>query len=115
MAMVTGVGTGTGGSDPSNVLSFAVPQSVVGAPVPFSSPTAFTFTSTTGPLTSVTIATTATGLAGNANVSFNPISFSAISGLEVVPLPATLPLFASGLGALGLLGWRRKRTARAAA
>jgi len=26
-----------------------------------------------------------------------------------VPLPATLPLFASGLGALGLLGWRRKR------
>ena len=25
------------------------------------------------------------------------------------PLPATLPLFASGLGALGLLGWRRKR------
>jgi PEP-CTERM motif len=28
-----------------------------------------------------------------------------------VPLPATLPLFASGLGALGLLGWRRKRKA----
>ncbi len=27
------------------------------------------------------------------------------------PLPATLPLFASGLGALGLLGWRRKRKA----
>jgi hypothetical protein len=25
------------------------------------------------------------------------------------PLPPTLPLFASGLGALGLLGWRRKR------
>ena len=25
------------------------------------------------------------------------------------PLPATLPLFAAGLGALGLLGWRRKR------
>ena len=24
------------------------------------------------------------------------------------PLPAALPLFASGLGALGLLGWRRK-------
>jgi uncharacterized membrane protein len=27
------------------------------------------------------------------------------------PLPATLPLFATGLGALGLLGWRRKKTA----
>jgi hypothetical protein len=29
-----------------------------------------------------------------------------------IPLPATLPLFASGLGALGLLGWRRKRKSR---
>jgi hypothetical protein len=28
---------------------------------------------------------------------------------ETTPLPAALPLFASGLGALGLLGWRRKR------
>jgi len=27
------------------------------------------------------------------------------------PLPATLPLFATGLGALGLLGWFRKRKA----
>ena len=30
------------------------------------------------------------------------------------PLPAALPLFASGLGALGLLGWRKKRKASAA-
>ena len=29
----------------------------------------------------------------------------------VVPLPAALPLLASGLGAFGLFGWRRKRTA----
>ena len=27
----------------------------------------------------------------------------------IVPLPAALPLFAGGLGALGVLGWRRKR------
>ena len=27
----------------------------------------------------------------------------------VVPLPAALPLFGTGLGKLGFLGWRRKR------
>jgi hypothetical protein len=31
------------------------------------------------------------------------------SFLVATPLPAALPLFATGLGALGLLGWRRKR------
>jgi hypothetical protein len=31
------------------------------------------------------------------------------------PLPAALPLFATGLGGLGLLGWRRKRKAQAVA
>jgi hypothetical protein len=31
------------------------------------------------------------------------------------PVPAALPLFASGLGAMGLFGWRRKRKAQAAA
>ena len=32
-----------------------------------------------------------------------------------VPLPAALPLFATGLGMMGLLGWRRKRKAKVAA
>jgi hypothetical protein len=36
------------------------------------------------------------------------------SALVTTPLPTTLPLFATGLGALGLLGWRRKRKALAA-
>jgi hypothetical protein len=35
--------------------------------------------------------------------------------LTATPLPAALPLFATGLGALGLLGWRRKRKAQAVA
>jgi hypothetical protein len=35
-----------------------------------------------------------------------------LSGVAV-PLPGTLPLFATGLGALGLLGWRRQRKAAA--
>jgi hypothetical protein len=33
--------------------------------------------------------------------------------VNAVPMPATLPLFASGLVGLGLLGWRRKRKAQA--
>lgn len=32
-----------------------------------------------------------------------------------VPLPAALPLFGTGLGLMGLLGWRRKRKASAIA
>ena len=35
--------------------------------------------------------------------------------IGTTPLPAALPLFATGLGALGLLGWRRKRKAAAIA
>ena len=38
----------------------------------------------------------------------------ASTGLPGTPLPAAFPLFASGLGALGLLGWRRKRKNAAA-
>jgi hypothetical protein len=38
--------------------------------------------------------------------------FTTSGTLTPTPLPATLPLFATGLGALGLLGWRRKRKAR---
>ena len=39
------------------------------------------------------------------SATFTPVS--------QVPLPAALPIFATGLGALGLLGWRRKRKAAA--
>ena len=35
--------------------------------------------------------------------------------LTETPLPGALPLFATGIGALGLLGWRRKRKAQAVA
>ena len=31
------------------------------------------------------------------------------TNLSTTPIPPAFPLFASGLGALGLLGWRRKR------
>ena len=51
--------------------------------------------------------------------SFGPPGDIEISGLALVspppsvPLPGALPLFATGLGVLGLLGWRKKRKAAA--
>ena len=35
--------------------------------------------------------------------------------IDATPLPAALPLFATGIGGLGLLGWRRKRKAQVVA
>jgi hypothetical protein len=42
------------------------------------------------------------------------VDFSGGGPVSATPLPAALPLFATGLGALGLLGWRRKRKAASA-
>jgi hypothetical protein len=42
--------------------------------------------------------------AGTFNAAFS------VTGVAT-PLPGALPLFATGLGVLGLLGWRRKRAA----
>lgn len=35
--------------------------------------------------------------------------FWGLAPVETTPIPAALPLFATGLAALGLLGWSRKR------
>ncbi len=45
-----------------------------------------------------------------------PASFQSFTGgsLTETPLPAALPLLATGIGAMGLLGWRRKRKNAAA-
>jgi hypothetical protein len=41
--------------------------------------------------------------------SFEFANLTAYDPPTVTPLPAALPLFATGLGALGLLGWRTKK------
>lgn len=41
-------------------------------------------------------------------------SFTLNVGVAAIPLPAGLPLLAAGLGAIGLLGWRKKRSANTA-
>jgi hypothetical protein len=79
-------------------------------------------TSTTGSVAAKFIAGTATYAWGGLNIAPGAqfdISFSswnnATDSVATTPLPAALPLFASGIGALGLLGWRSKRKAQAAA
>ena len=50
------------------------------------------------------------------NGSSSESNITGITGnITATPLPATLPLFATGLGAMGLFGWRRKRKSQAAA
>ena len=49
------------------------------------------------------------------NIDGNTITFHVdnVSDLSQTPLPPALPLFATGLGVMGLLAWRRKRKAAA--
>ena len=54
------------------------------------------------------------GLIGpTANVGDLIISTDGSINAAATPLPAALPLFAGGLGTLGIIGWRRKRKALA--
>jgi hypothetical protein len=71
---------------------------------------ATTFVLTGADISSVTFSGNDFGVYGFAN---EPIDTLVLT--SATPLPAALPLFASGLGALGLLGWRRKRKAAALA
>ena len=68
-------------------------NSFTGAPTGFN--TAFTNVPTSGGLLSFT--------------DLSELLLSASSTGNETPLPAAFPLFAGGLGAMGLLGWRRKR------
>jgi hypothetical protein len=47
----------------------------------------------------------------NAGIYLDEVSVQPLN-VTTTPIPGALPLLASGLGALGLLGWRRKRKAR---
>ena len=49
----------------------------------------------------VAIGPTGQGITGSTSLEVDALA---------TPLPAALPLFASALGGLGLLGWRRKKT-----
>jgi len=48
-------------------------------------------------------------------ITSNDVTVTVVPEVTQTPLPAALPLFATGLGGLGLLGWRRKQKAQAGA
>jgi len=50
---------------------------------------------------------------GNVNEGFDFEIAVDETGISVVPLPAALPLYGTGLALLGFIGWRRKRLATA--
>jgi hypothetical protein len=71
----------------------------------------FTTSPTVGSLVGFTGGTILSGIASSC--CRQGTFFSGLTGsITLTPLPATLPLFASALGALGLLGWRKKRKKR---
>jgi len=75
----------------------------------------FVFTGGTGQFAGDTGEATVTGTITRTSATTESITGTYTGTLTAAtPLPAALPLFATGLGALGLLGWRRKRKNAAA-
>jgi hypothetical protein len=66
-----------------------------------------------GPVTNISTFTSGTPFPTSAGLLVLNLAGDATFTAVVTPLPDALPLFASGLVGLGLLGWRRKRKAAA--
>jgi hypothetical protein len=49
------------------------------------------------------------GTPGNADILLYPTGDVVLGSVSTTPLPNALPLFATGLGLIGLIAWRRKR------
>jgi len=69
----------------------------------------FTFPLVAGPDFTLSIIATSTVYNNGGSWNWLPGGTVTLTGPAATPLPAALPLFSTGLGALGLLGWRRKR------
>lgn len=111
--VITGVlgGTVAGTVDHDDGVSiYDTAGTVVSAPIP-TSDTGSSYSGLTGDFKIVYVE--ANGLPADLEVGVNDVLEGPGTSVAT-PLPAGLPLFATGLGALGLLGWRRKRKDSAA-
>lgn len=70
-------------------------------------------TNTNPPTTPVWVYSLYAGL--DPQTDFNNVDYAFFGPASATPVPAALPLFAAGLGGLGLLNWRRKRKVQALA
>jgi len=97
----------TGGVNISQIFTTDGIPSVLGGASSYETFAALGFSSIVG----------ATILSGAPNISstngFFVDNFVVGAAVAAIPIPAALPLLGSGLGLLGLLGWRRKRKAAA--
>ena len=115
-----GSGTGTGSTGAVVNVSFSSGSST--AAQDFTSTGSVYWSNwTTDTMTFVATSSSATLVFTDLAVEFpgwNDLGLDNVSvtgaGTSVTPLPAALPLFATGLGTMGLFGWRRKRKAPAA-
>ena len=79
---------------------------------PFNSTTFFEFSFNVSPLATCTNYLGPSQTCDGQTIPINTTIISLVP-TTTTPLPAALPLFATGLAGLGLLGWRRKRKAQA--
>jgi hypothetical protein len=94
-------------NDSTSFLSFNINGNPLGTNTNFNPPTTVALPSFTDPGTSDVFAITSGGT-GNLE---NHVSLITVTDITAAPLPDALLLFATGLAALLLFGWHRKRKA----
>ena len=104
----------TGSSTPTSNYSVGLGSSVFSeTSTPTVTPVSISFLEATTQLDALLIFTSITNIDNVHGPVLSDITVTDTGA--AVPLPAALPLFVGGLGVLGVLGWRRKRKAAAAA